>query len=132
VTVRWTTDPGIFSVLDSAMYNPLAIRLGIVYITNSADIENLTMLDTRHRGGGSSESFSDGELIREYEDPKSYWDVNYASGESYQSGGFILIRLPAELKTRFPDDKYIMEVIDRNIPAGVGYKIEDLNGNTWR
>jgi hypothetical protein len=131
-TVRWTTDPGIFAVLDSAMYNPLAIRLGIVYITNSADIENLTMLDTRHRGGGSSESFSDGELIREYGDPKSYWDVNYASGESYQSGGFILIRLPAELKTRFPDDKYIMEVIDRNIPAGVGYKIEDLNGNTWR
>jgi len=132
-TIRWTTDPGVFSVLDSAMYNPLAIRLGVVYISSAADIENLTMLDTRHRGGGASENVSDGELIGKHVIPRNYWDVNYAAGEAYQSGGFVLIRLPAELKSRFnDDDRFIMEVIDRNIPAGVGYKIEDLNGNSWR
>jgi hypothetical protein len=132
-TVRWTTDPGIFNSLDSAMYNPLAIKLGIIYITNSADIKNLSLLDTRLRGGGVSEYIDDNEIKNELSYTENYWDINYGSGEAYQSGGFVIIRLPAELKTRFDDDDSIItEVIERNIPAGVAYKIEDLNGNSWR
>jgi hypothetical protein len=50
--------------------------------------------------------------------------------QSYPKGGFIIIRLPIALQTQFTKDD-IMEVIDRNITAGVGYKIEDLEGNEW-
>jgi hypothetical protein len=132
-TVKWTTDPGIFSSLDSAKYNPLAIKLGVVYISNMADIEELIMLDTRTRGGGISESFSDSKVKEDLDYPRSFWDVSYGSGEAYQSGGFVIIRLPSELKARFYDDDTIIEeVVTRNVPAGVAYKIEDLNGNPWR
>lgn len=132
-TLRWTTDPGIFDTFDSAVYNPLAIKLGVVYITNTADIENLVMVDTRLRGGGIDEYENDAALKENYDYANDYWDINYGSGEAYQSGGFAIIRLPSELKARFDeDDTIIRQVIERNIPAGIAYELQDLNGNPWR
>jgi peptidoglycan hydrolase-like protein with peptidoglycan-binding domain len=132
-TLRWTTDSGIFDSFDSAVYDPLAIKLGVVYITNAADIENLVMVDTRLRGGGIDEYENDAALKQSYDYANDYWDINYGSGEAYQSGGFAIIRLPSELKVRFDeDDTIIRQVIERNIPAGIAYELQDLNGNPWR
>jgi len=122
----------VFNSIDSAVYNPLAIKIGIVIISNNADIKQLVIRDTRTRGGGVSEQVSDSDLKNGAEYTDNYWDINYGFGESYQAGGYVLVRLPEELKTRFEDDTIVRLAIDKNMPVGSAYGIEDSNGNPWR
>jgi len=131
-TLRWTTDPGIFNLIDSAIYNPLAIKIGVVIISNSADIKQLVIRDTRTRGGGIDEQINSSDLKNDVKYTDNYWDINYGFGESYQSGGYVLIRLPEELKTRFEDDSLVRLAVNKNMPIGSAYGIEDSNGNPWR
>jgi hypothetical protein len=35
------------------------------------------------------------------------------------------------LKTIFPDEKDIINIIRKNISAGVEFKVEDLEGQSW-
>lgn len=129
-TVRFTLDPSLFNSLDPD-YNPLAIQLGIIYITSALDIDEVTILDTRRRGGGARDGVTKEDIIDLAEEAIGYWDIGHGAGQTYQKGGFIIVRLPAELKEQFPDVRDIKEAINRNITAGVQYKIEDLNGNEW-
>lgn len=129
-TVRFTLDSGIFDQLDPD-YDPLAVQLGVVYITTALDIKNLTVLDTRRRGGGLKDSVTKEEINRMIQESIGYWDVGHGAGISYQRGGFVIVRLPVSLKEQFSDPRQIEAAIRRNISAGVGFKIEDLNGNDW-
>jgi hypothetical protein len=130
-TLFWTTDPASFSDPLSPNYDPLIVELAVVYVTNAVDINDISLIDIRKRGGGLAETV----VLNGIEDFdtefKNYWDVNYAYGEPYQAGGFVIIRLPSTLKERFPQFSDIEAVIERNIPAGVRYKVEDLQGNDW-
>lgn len=128
-TLRMTTSPEVFDPL-SANYDPLAIQIGVVYITTALDIGDLTILDTRRRGGGARDSSSVNEIVHLVKEASTYWDISYGSGSSYQKGGFVIVRLPEELKDYFSEAE-IIEVIERNITAGVRYKIEDLYGRSW-
>lgn len=128
--IRFTTDKSIFDQL-SPDYDQLAVLLGVVYMTNALDINDLIMLDTRRRGGGASDNYTNSELQNLLQDVSSYWDIGFGSGQTYQAGGFIIIRLPRQLQIMFPDESEIVKVIERNITAGVRYKIEDLEGNDW-
>lgn len=129
-TLGWTLDPAIFNRLDPD-YNPLAVQLAVVYITSTLDINDLIMLDTRRRGGGAGDTATLQELEQLISESNAYWDITNATGMTYQKGGFVLIRLPAELKDQFPNKQDIMETIRRNITVGVQFKIEDLEGKEW-
>lgn len=89
------------------------------------------MIDTRRRGGGARDSVKLSYLEKTFEEASSYWDLAFGAGTTYQKGGFILIRLPRELKDAFPDPDDILAIVERNITAGVQYKIEDLQGREW-
>lgn len=128
-TILTTSSPSIFDPLQSN-YDPLAVLLAVVYITSSFDLNDLVVLDTRRRGGGASAYLDENELIRMVQESSSYWDVNYSHASSYQKGGFIIIRLPKELKEDL-DETTILNAIERNITAGVRYQLEDLEGNKW-
>lgn len=128
-TVNYTLDPNIFDPIRPE-YNPLAVLLGVVYLTPSIDINELSLFDTRRRGGGAKNTATTDDILRLTQEAANYWDVSYGAGESYQKGGFVIIRLPVELKTYFSETE-ITTVIERNITAGVRFKIEDLNGNDW-
>lgn len=128
-TIRFTTNSNIFDSLSEA-YDPLAIQLAIVYISTVADINDLTILDSRHRGGGALDELSIDEIGRITAEAIYNWDINYGSGASYQKGGFIILRFPEEVKDYFSEDE-LRKVINRNVPIGVAYQIEDLSGNPW-
>lgn len=128
-TLRFTLEPTIFDPI-SPDYDPLAIQLGVIYLSTALDIKDLTILDTRRRGGGAKEVANVDEIVRLVSEASNYWDISYGSGLSYQKGGFVIIRLPAELKDSFSEAE-IVEVIERNITTGVRYKIEDLEGREW-
>lgn len=128
-TINYTTNPNIFDVMRPE-YDPLAVLLGVVYITPSVDVRELALFDTRRRGGGALNTALSDEVVRLTQEASNYWDISYGAGESYPKGGFVIIRLPSELKDYFSDTE-IIQAIERNITAGVGFQIEDLEGNAW-
>lgn len=128
-TLRTTLDPGIFDPMHP-QYDPLAILLGVVYISTALDISKLALLDTRRRGGGAKDSTNIKEITRLVNDAATYWDVGYATGSSYPKSGHVVVRLPDALRNELSEQE-ITDVIQRNIGAGVGFKIENLQGEDW-
>lgn len=128
-TVHVTTDPSIFDPLDPD-YNPTAIMLGVVYVIPGSDPEDVSMFDVRRRGGGVRDDADLEEVTRVANDATSYWDISTFTGTGYQESGFIIVRLPEELKDRFTTGE-IKETLHRNVAAGVEFKIEDIKGNEW-
>jgi hypothetical protein len=128
-TVRITTKPYIFDA-NQKDYDPTALLIGVVYVSTSFDIRDLVIIDTRKRGGGISAYEEDKDMEKIQFEYNSYWDVVPSHVTGYQKGGFIIVRLPAELKNDLTTSD-IIEAIDKNISAGVAYKVQDLEGNTW-
>lgn len=125
-----TLDDSIFDPMNDK-YNPLAIRLGMVYIANGLDVEkDLQLLDTRVRGGGAISVLTDDDVVRLVGGLVSYWDVVPEIAGTYQSGGFIIIRLPEELSS-YLTEADIRHTIERNITAGVQYELQTLTGESW-
>ena len=129
-TLNITTDNSILNQFSST-YNPLALHIGTVFVSTAAKMQDLTLIDTRRRGGGLTETNSLSKFELENPEIDSYWDVSASSIASVQSGGFVVIRLPKMLKLVFPDTKDIEDIIRRNISAGVDFMIEDLEGRPW-
>ncbi len=79
-------------------YDPTMLRLGKVMLqANSQANENMTILDTRTRGGGLDESLSR-EIISQINKESLYhWDIGYFDGEAYQENGVIIIRVPQSI-----------------------------------
>lgn len=76
-------------------YDPTMFRLGKVLLqANSTIQDNMTILDTRTRGGGLDESLSR-EIIRQVNKESLYhWDIGYFDGEAYQENGVVVIKVP--------------------------------------
>ncbi len=125
-TLRMTTDPALFSPTQAA-YEPLAVLLGVVYITTAFKVEDLSILDTRRRGGGATTAYSDEELIHATPESEHYLDVTPLGATTYQKGGFVIIRLPEAVATAFTRQE-IINAVERNIAVGVRYKLEKLTG----
>lgn len=128
-TIKTTHDPSLFDPM-SPTYDPLASQLGVVYLSTALDIDELAIIDSRTRGGGLSADARLEEIKRITQEAASYWDMDNLTAPSYQKAGFVVIRLPKELKDVF-DESEIIQVVERNITAGVKFKIEDLDGKDW-
>ncbi|MGV7000384.1 hypothetical protein ACWA2C_16985 [Priestia megaterium] len=76
-------------------YDPTMFRLGKVLLqANSTIQDDMTILDTRTRGGGLDESLSR-EIIRQVNKESLYhWDIGYFDGEAYQENGVVVIKVP--------------------------------------
>ena len=130
-------DRVLFSALDDSLFNPndvnydpTAVQLGIVYVSTALDPSETALVDTRRRGGGLTDDVTLEEAVNIIDESSSYWDLNHSSGFSYPKNSYVVIRLPESLKDQWTESE-IYDIIQRNITAGVGFKIEDLNGNEW-
>ena len=82
----------------------------IIYIKPHLDIEELTLEDTRTRGGGIRE---------EYEaEEKVLWDIANWDGEPYPINGVVVIELPRSVLNTFTK-KEVLEKINKHIGFGV-------------
>lgn len=106
-------------------YNPTMLRLGKVMLqANSTMNENMTILDTRTRGGGLDESLSK-EIIRQINKESMYhWDIGYFDGEAYQENGVIIVRVPRSIlkSDKNPDgfhETEVQEAVARHKAYGV-------------
>lgn len=129
--INFTYNNNIFNKLDTYEYDPLALLIGIVYVTNTNVDENFSLTDLRVKGGGVSANFDTNRVISDIENAVSYWDVYPPMGEAYPKGGYAIVRIPTSVKGNFVDPNEVRNVVRRNITAGVVFELQDMEGNDW-
>jgi hypothetical protein len=128
--VNFTYDSTIFDIL-SINYDPFALMLAVIYVANDASREKPKLSDLRLRGGGIKADLQNSELIDGVGEILSYWDTLPAQRGAYTRGGYVIIRMPKEVKDNFIDEKEIYNIIQNNLTAGVVFDLQDMSGDNW-
>lgn len=126
--VNFTYDKEIFNP-SSHKYDPFALLIGMVIYTKSNN--NLSIYDTRLRGGGVRSKFNLKDVVKTNPSAISYWDMYPSEGLAYPKGGYIIIKLPNEVKNNFQTVQEIYDIVYRNMTAGVSFEIQDMDGNPY-
>jgi hypothetical protein len=124
-TVHVTEEPFLFDT-SSELYDPTLYRLGVIYVSSVSGIDDLTILDTRVRGGGAQHHLEMEDMNSEAD---SYWDTDPKKVYSYQKGGFVVVRLPKDILADWRIRDSLETVVRRNLTAGTVFELQDLNGN---
>lgn len=129
--VNFTYDNNIFNKLDVVNYNPFALLIGIIYVTNNMKDEDFSLTDLRTKGGGISANFTTNKVLADIEEAVSYWDIYPALGEAYPKGGYVIIKIPNSVKKNFTNPDEVYTIIRDNLTAGVVFELQDMEGNDW-
>lgn len=115
----------------SPKHDPFALPIGIIYFTNNPNKKQTEIYDTRLRGGGIAAEHQFVQIDSEIDNLLSNWDVYPIHGCSYPRGGFVVIRIPDEVKNNFENIEEIYDIIRRNLTAGISFQIQNLDGEIW-
>lgn len=113
-------------------HNPLALHLGTVTVNKKFDINQINVIDLRLKGGGvkpldnTTKSFEDKPNIL------NFADLNSGKGYLYPNGGYVIIKIPKEVKQNFNSIEEVYNIVRSNLTAGVAFDIQDMDGNDWR
>lgn len=129
-SINYTYDSEIFNE-NSSKYNPIALQIGIVYVYRNPYKQRTTLQDLRLRGGGVASDVSIDKLKESIPTVLSHWDVYPPEGMAYNKGGYVIIRMPEEVKNNFVDPSEVYQIIENNLTAGVVYELQDMQGRTW-
>jgi hypothetical protein len=140
-SVNFTYDNSIFNDYNSVSFDPFALPIATIHINKSFDVKDLGFEDLRIKGGGiiSSEITKDLNystvsmvtMMSTLPEAINFWDVYPPLKQAYPKGGFVVIKLPTEVMNNFENPQEIYSIIERNITAGVAYKLQDMEGNDW-
>ena len=121
-TVLYHTDQDFWFDSQDLRYDPTMLRLGKVVVhANSSVDDNMTILDTRTRGGGLDESLSR-KVIKDVNSESLFnWDIGYFDGEAYQENGVMIIKLPTTLKDKYGENyqSLVQEAVAKHKAYGV-------------
>lgn len=129
--VNYTTNYDIFTQR-SINYDPFAIYLGSAVINNTFNIDNVQILDLRVKGGGVSQSAQIEKEIENNTNILSFNDIKAGRGKLYPNGGYVIVRIPEEVKNNFRSIDEIYSIVRSNLTAGVAFDIQDMNGKDWK
>lgn len=129
--INWTSSYNVFNP-DKAEYNPLALLIGTANIISKNDFNNINFLDLRVRGGGISGTQDEKSLAKTDSNVFSYADIYTGKGYIYPNGGYVIVKIPKEVKSYFESEEQLYSVIRSNLTAGVSFDVQDLEGNDWR
>jgi len=115
-----------------AEYNPLALLLGTINIISKNDFDNINFLDLRVRGGGTSGMHDEKTLAKLDQNVASFSDIYTGKGYIYPNGGYVIVKIPKEVKNYFDSEEQLYSIVRSNLTAGVSFDIQDLDGNDWR
>jgi hypothetical protein len=129
-SVKFTYDSRIFDKA-SHLYNPFALKIAIIYTLRNPNSTPAQIEDTRSRGGGLVDGYLNNNIFADVDGLDSAWDVQPPSGHAYPNGGYVIIRIPQEVKNNFTRNYEIYRIISNNLTAGVVYDLQDMEGNPW-
>lgn len=124
--VGFTYDASLFDPTSNS-YDPTALQIGS--ITYSRKDSDITILDTRVRGGGVASDVTLEQSVLYSKDTMSYWDMYPANGLAYPRGGYVIVKLAKEVRDNFNSVTEIYDIVYRNLTAGVSFEIQDMDGN---
>jgi len=111
-------------------YNPLNILLCTVYVSDYNFIDTLRVDDLRLKGGGLTSVTPLKEILDQFPETRSNYDILGPDGYAYSNGGYVVIQLPENLKTYMSNAK-IKETISAALTAGVVYDLQNYSGEDW-
>ena len=129
-SVNFTYDSRIFDKT-SHLYNPFALKIAIIYTLRNPNNTPAAIEDTRSRGGGVIDGYLNNQAFDNLTGLDSAWDVQTPAGSAYPNGGYIIVRIPQEVKNHFTRNYEIYRIISNNLTAGVVYDLQDMEGNPW-
>jgi hypothetical protein len=129
--VDWTSDYSVF-VPGKENYNPLALHIGTINVLNKYSFDKVSIKDLRVKGGGISGTQDAKKLAKENVNILSFADIHSGKGYTYPNGGYVIVRIPREVKDHFTSEEEIYSIVRNNLTAGVSFDIQDLEGNDWR
>ena len=129
--VNWTDKYDIFDI-SKAEYNPLALHIGTINVINSYSFEDISFLDLRVKGGGISGTENPAALAKVNNNILSFADIYSGKGYIYPNGGYVIVRIPKEVKDHFTSEEELYSIIRSNLTAGVSFDVQDMDGNDWR
>ena len=130
-SINSTSSYNIFDP-SKAEYNPLALLLGTINIISKNDFDNINFLDLRVRGGGTSGLQDEKALAKLDQNVASFSDIYTGKGYIYPNGGYVIVKIPKEVKNYFDSEEQLYSIVRSNLTAGVSFDIQDLDGNDWR
>lgn len=128
--IQFTYDSSVFDNR-SSQYDPFALPIATIYVTNNPYSVAPDIVDLRLKGGGINIDKTNYDLMEAIPEVLSFWDVYSPSGKAYNKGGYVIIRIPEEVKNYFVDQKEIYNIISNNLTAGIAYELQDMDGNSW-
>jgi hypothetical protein len=129
--VNWSYNYNIFNS-NSIDYNPFAMHLGSAVINSSFTPDNVQLLDLRVKGGGISQSAVMAKEIEANSNIMSFNDIKAGRGMTYPSGGYVIVRIPKEVRNNFTNIDQVYQIVRSNLTAGVAFDIQDLDGTDWK
>jgi len=128
--VNFTYSSTIFDET-SIDYDPFALCVAIIYVTNNPNKVKPKLFDLRLRGGGIKADIENSDIINEVPEILSHWDTYPASGTSYMNGGYVIIRVPENVKQNFTSPQEIYNIIRNNLTAGIVFDLQNMEGEDW-
>jgi hypothetical protein len=129
--VQFTTNYSIFST-SSSDYNPFAIHIGTAIVNDKYNMDNVNLLDLRVKGGGISANSNMQSVIEGNSNVLSFSDIHSGKGYLYANGGYVIVKIPKEVKANFASIDQVYAIVRANLTAGVAFDIQDMDGNDWR
>lgn len=121
-TVIYHTDQDFWFDSQDVHYDPTMLKLcKVVTHANSKVHDDMTILDTRTRGGGLDEGLTR-KIIKDINSESLFnWDIGYFDGEAYQENGVMIIRLPNTLREKYGENyqALVNEVVAKHKAYGV-------------
>ena len=129
-TIKLTNDNRIFNPTHPK-YNPFAQLLATIYVINESLLDTLELQDLRLKGGGIKYDANLIELTQQHPEAKSFWDISGPRGFAYSSGGYVIVRLPAQLNN-YMSESAIRGIVRSSLTAGVIFELQDYSGQSWK
>ena len=129
--INYTSDYSIFDP-STMQYNPLALYLGTATVNNKFNIESVTIADLRVKGGGISPVENGSILFDQKPNVLNFSDLSQGKGYLYPKGGYVIVKIPKEVKNNFTSVDEIYSIVRSNLTAGIAFDIQDMDGNDWR
>lgn len=129
--IDFTFDYSIFNT-SSFTYNPFALHLGIAVVNNKFNYESVEFADLRLKGGGLKPLSNKTKTVDDKPNILNFADLNSGKGHLYPRGGYVIVKIPKEVKENFRSIEDIYSIVRSNLTAGIAFDIHDMDGNDWR
>ena len=129
--VQFSTDYSIFSI-SSSQYNPFALHIGTAMINGKYNMDSIELLDLRVKGGGISANSNLQSVVEDNANVLSFSDIHSGKGYLYANGGYVIVKIPKEVKDNFASKDQVYAIVRANLTAGVAFDIQDMDGNDWK